>query len=315
MRWKRSKDVAASVRQRLLHKSRVQGEDFQLVLIKYVAERLLYRLSQSAYSEKFILKGAMLFSVWGGTPHRATRDLDLLGTGNNRIPALEEIFREICRIPVEDAGLEFLHETVRGEEIQEEQEYEGVRLSFRARLAEARIPLQVDIGFGDAVTPSAEIEKYPTLLDFPAPHLLVYPREAVVAEKFQAMVIFGIANSRMRDFFDIWFLSRHFEFFGTRLCSAIQATFDQRKTPLRAQTPLALTAAFYEDPDKQRQWQGLLHRLREVRQGLPFPAPGGPARHRKIGRVYRVPGVRRGLPGRAAPDREAIAPGILPPER
>lgn len=254
------RDVAASVRQRLLNRARERGEDFQLVLTYYAVERLLYRLSRSAHHERFVLKGAMLFSVWSGVPHRATRDLDLLGHGDNAVSALERAFREICRTTVEEDGLEFLEESVRGEEIRDEQDYQGVRLAFIARLAGARIPIRVDIGFGDAVSPPPETVKYPTLLDLPAPRLLAYPREGVVAEKFQTMVMLGIANSRMRDFFDVWYLAQQFEFVGARLCGAIQATFGRRKTSLPPQAPLALTAEFHGDRDKQLQWGAFLRR-------------------------------------------------------
>ena len=268
---KQPRDVAASVRQRLLNRSRERGEDFQLVLTYYTVERLLYRLSRSAHHERFVLKGAMLFSVWSGAPHRATRDLDLLGYGDSAVSALGNILREIFHTTVEEDGLEFLEESIRGQEIRDEQEYEGVRLTFIARLAGARIPIRVDIGFGDAVSPPPEMVRYPTLLDFPAPRLLAYPREGVVAEKFQAMVMLGIANSRMRDFFDLWFLAQRFEFAGPRLCRAIQATFDRRKTPLPLRVPLALTPEFHGDGNKQLQWRAFLRRagLEAHRTGLP----------------------------------------------
>jgi hypothetical protein len=201
------KDVAASVRQRLLNRSRERGEDFQLTLIYFALERLMYRLSRSAYRDRFILKGAMLFSVWSETPHRATRDLDLLRRGDHEMSVLIHEFQEICRTPIEDDGMAFLPESISGEKIREGDEYQGIRLTFEARLGVARIPIQVDIGFGDAVLPKPEPLDYPTLLDFPAPRLLAYPRETVIAEKFQSMVELGIANSRMKDFFDLWFLA------------------------------------------------------------------------------------------------------------
>ncbi|MBI4391296.1 MAG: nucleotidyl transferase AbiEii/AbiGii toxin family protein [candidate division NC10 bacterium] len=257
---KQPKDVAASVRQRLLNRARERGEDFQLVLTHYAVERLLYRLSRSAHHERFVLKGAMLFSVWSGVPHRATRDLDLLGYGDSAVAALERVFREICRTTVEEDGLEFPEASLRGEEIRDEQDYQGVRLAFLARLAGARIPIRVDIGFGDTVSPPPETVTYPTLLNFPAPRLLAYSREGVVAEKFQAMVVLGIANSRMRDFFDLWYLAQWFEFVGPRLCGAIQATFSRRKTPVPPHIPLALTAEFHRDRDKQLQWGAFLRR-------------------------------------------------------
>jgi predicted nucleotidyltransferase component of viral defense system len=254
------KNMAASVRDRLLKLAHERGEDFQLVLIHYALERLLYRLSQSKYRERFVLKGAMLFSLWTGEPHRATSDLDLLGRGDNEIEALTEVFREICAVRVDDDGLEFKTDSIRGEQIRDSQEYVGVRLTFETHLAAAHIPIQVDVGFGDAVSPAPETVEYPILLDLPAPRVLAYPREAVVAEKFQAMVALGIANSRMKDFYDLWMLARQFAFEGPKLSAAIRATFDRRQTPVPAEPPLAMTAMFHDDPTKQTQWSAFLQK-------------------------------------------------------
>jgi len=254
------KNLAASVRDRLLKLAHEHSEDFQLRLIHYGLERLLYRLGQSKYKDRFVLKGAMLFSLWAGEPHRVTRDLDLLGRGDSSVKDLETAFREICQTSVEDDGLEFVIDSIHGDEIAEDQEYPGVRLSFEARLAVAKIPIQVDIGFGDAVIPQPEIVEYPRMLDFPAPRVRVYPREAVVAEKFQAMVILGIANSRMKDFYDIWMLARQFAFDGSKLSAAVRATFDRRQTPIPPEPPLALTVAFHDDRTKQTQWSAFLQK-------------------------------------------------------
>ncbi len=254
------KDIVASVRQRLLTYSQERGEDFQLTLIYYALERLMYRLSRSAHRDRFILKGALLFSVWSHIPHRATRDLDLLGHGDPKVDALVQAFQEICRVPVEDDGLTFMAETISGREIREGDEYQGIRLSFEARLGVARIPIQVDIGFGDAVLPKPEPLEYPTILDFPAPRLLAYSRETVIAEKFQAMVELGIANSRMKDFFDLWFLAGQFDCDGGSLSRSIRATFARRKTSLPMVPPLCLTSEFSADRDKQAQWRGFLKR-------------------------------------------------------
>lgn len=255
-------NIAASVRQRLLDLARRRGTDFQLILIQYAVERLLYRFSRSAYKDRFILKGAMLFSAWSAEPFRATRDLDFLGKGENTVSAMAKVFREICKTAADGDGLEFLSDKIGGEEIRDEREYRGVRLSFEARLAGARIPVQVDIGFGDAVAPAAEMLEYPVLLDHPAPRLLAYPRETVVAEKFQAMVDLGMANSRMKDFFDIWVLALMFEFDGSRLTQGIRATFERRRTPIPVAPPLALTDEFYADPVKQIQWGAFLRKGR-----------------------------------------------------
>ncbi len=166
------RNLASSVRQRLLNLAKEKQKDFQLVLTRYALQRTMYRLSRSAHRSQFILKGTLLFSLWSDDPHRPTRDLDLLGRGTSNISRLEEIFREIITTQVEDDGLEFRKESVRGERIREDQEYEGARIHFEARLAAARITVQVDVGFGDAINPPAEEMEYPTLLDFPKPHLL-----------------------------------------------------------------------------------------------------------------------------------------------
>jgi len=265
-------DVAASVRQRLLNMAKDQGEDFQLVLTRFVLERLLYRLGRSEFRDQFILKGAMLFSLWGGTPHRATRDIDLLGFGESAIARHVQIFQTICLTRVEEDGVAFLPGSVRGIEIREDQEYYGVRITLEARLGKAWIPVQVDIGFGDAVTPAADDAEYPTTLDFPAPHLRIYPRETVVAEKFQAMVYLGMANSRMKDFYDLRIMGKTFPFEGKILAKAIEATFTRRKTALVDALPLALTAEFSEDPSKQTQWRAFIKRNQLAPADLSLPA-------------------------------------------
>lgn len=254
------RNLGASVRQRLLNIARRDGEAFDLVLTRYALERLLYRLGQSEYRNQFLLKGAMLFAVWGGEPHRPTRDVDLLGFGPRGLPQLENIFRDICRQPVEPDGLEFLPDTVRAVEIREAQEYQGVRALFEARLDNAVIPIQIDIGYGDAVTPAAEEITYPTVLDFAAPKLRAYPIYTVVAEKFQAMVWLGIANTRMKDFYDIWVIMQRFSFEGRILAEAIEATFARRNTPLPVEPPFALTHAFANDTAKQTQWNAFLRK-------------------------------------------------------
>jgi predicted nucleotidyltransferase component of viral defense system len=252
------RNLPASVRERLRKLAAARKEDFQLVLTRYGLERLLYRLSRSPHAELFILKGAMLFQLWTDQPHRPTRDLDLLGRGGNSIAEVVAAFRDVCNQAVEEDGLEFAAESVHGERIREDQEYEGIRVHCQARLENARIPLQVDVGFGDAVTPAATGVRYPTLLDFPAPTLRAYRRETVIAEKFQAMIFLGIANSRMKDFYDLWVLARDFAFDGSPLSRAIQATFRRRQTALPAAAPLALTAEFAADAVKRKQWQAFL---------------------------------------------------------
>ena len=204
----KSRNFAASVRQKLLNIANSTGEDFGLILTRYAVERLLYRLSQSKYHDQFVLKGAMLFQVWTNAPHRPTRDLDLLGFGDPSLEHCEEVFRELCQIPAEGDGLTFPADTVKAEKIKEGQDYEGVRVKFLARLGKVRIPVQVDVAFGDAVTPG--LINYPTPLDTPAPRIQSYPMNTVVAEKLEAIIRLGILNSRMKDFYDIWFLAGTF---------------------------------------------------------------------------------------------------------
>jgi predicted nucleotidyltransferase component of viral defense system len=253
------RDLAASVRQRLLNRARERGEDFQLVLTWYGIERLLYRLSQSPHSDDFVLKGAMLFSLWSGESHRPTRDLDLLGFGDAGVERVEAVLRVVCKVQCED-GMEFDADSVRGEEIRSPDEYEGVRIKLVTRLAAARVPLQVDVGFGDAVVPPPEPIEYPSLLDLPSPRLRAYPREVFVAEKLQALVELGIANTRMKDFYDLWMLARRFDFEGERLGQAIAATFERRRTPIPRETPLALTSEFHGDAAKRTQWRAFLRK-------------------------------------------------------
>jgi hypothetical protein len=215
------------------------------------------------------LKGAMLFSLWSEEVHRATRDLDLLGRGASEVARLESIFSEI--IEVEADGLEFVEASLRGARIREDQEYEGVRVQFDVRLASARIPLQIDVGFGDAITPAAEELIYPSLLNLSPPLLLAYPRETVVAEKFQAMVQLGIANSRMKDFYDLWVMSQQFEFAGALLAEVMRRVKVRRITAIPAEAPLALTAEFAEDAAKQKQWTGFMNRLQPTTRDLTLP--------------------------------------------
>ena len=257
-----SPEKAASVRQRLLNRSRAEGEDFQALLTRYVLERFLYRLGRSEHRERFVVKGAMLFVLWEGDLHRMTRDLDLLGFGSSAIPDVERAVREIVAARVEDDGVAFAPETVRGDLIREEQEYEGVRVTAEARVGSARVRLKVDVGFGDAITPEADEATFPTLLDAPPPILRAYPKETVVAEKLQAMVALGILNSRMKDFYDLWHLARHDAFDGPTLTEAVRATFARRTTSLPDDVPFALTDEFAADAGKQAQWQAFVRRGR-----------------------------------------------------
>ena len=254
-------NVAASVRARLLDLSRLRKVEFQLLLSEFAIERLLYRLGVSAYTDLFVLKGAMLFKLWPGGLHRATWDLDLHGRGANTVADVVAVARELCGIEAHD-GIVYDPASVAGEEIRALDEYAGVRVRLEARLAEARIPVQVDVGFGDAIPPAPVREHYPTLLDHPPPHVLVYPREAVVAEKLEAMVSLGVTNSRMKDFYDIHVLASSFAFEGPTLAQAIRATFERRRTPFPEAEPLVLTRDFLAAPERQTQWRAFLRRGR-----------------------------------------------------
>lgn len=255
-----TKDIGASVRARLLRLARERGEDFQLVLTRYANERLLFRLASSPHAGRFVLKGASLFTLWTGKPHRATRDLDLLGFGDSGVEHVREVFTVVLALDVSDDGVRFDLDTLSAGLIRDEQEYGGVRVEFVARVTNAQVRLQVDVGFGDAITPEATVVDFPALLDFPAPRLRAYPRETVVAEKLEAMVQLGMANSRMKDFYDLLVLARTFDFDGDLLTRAIRATFERRKTPLPTTTPVALTATFADDPTKKTQWSGFVRK-------------------------------------------------------
>jgi hypothetical protein len=265
------RDIAASVRQRLLDLARRRNEEFQTVLTRYGLERFLYRLAASPHADEFVLKGAMLFAVWTGEMHRATWDVDLLGRGDAGAGRIQKLFAGVCRARVEDDGLSFDEGSVRAERIREDQIYEGLRVRVAGHLGAARIQLQIDIGFGDAVRPPPRRLPFPTLLEMPAPVLKAYPREAVVAEKLQAMVALGMANSRMKDSYDLWTLATKFPFEGRVLADAVRATFTRRRTPLPADEPLALTDVFAGDAVKQVQWRAFVRRgrLRPDDPGLP----------------------------------------------
>lgn len=254
------KDVAASVRARLLHLARQRNEDFQLVLTRYASERMLFRLASSRYADQFVLKGASLFGLWTASPHRATRDIDLLGFGDPAEPHMRLVFAEILTMDVPDDGVQFDLDTLTVGPIREDLAYGGIRVEFVALIANAQAHMQVDIGFGDVVTPEAGLVEFPTLLDFPAPRLRAYPRETVMAEKLNAIVVLGMANSRMKDFFDIVVLARDFDFDGEVLTRAIRATFERRGTTLPKDLPVALTPAFTNDPAKNSQWTGFLRK-------------------------------------------------------
>ncbi len=254
-------NVAASVHQRLLNKARRENRPFNELLQVYAMERFLYRLSVSRHAEKFVLKGALMLTAWNAPISRPTMDIDLLGRTANDVDALVKIMREICGESVEADGLAFDPTTVAGQRIAEEAVYEGVRLRFRGALGNARITMQLDVGFGDVVEPSPRTVDYPTLLAMPAPRLPGYSRESTVAEKFEAMIKLGELNSRMKDFFDIWLLSKHFDFDGATLARAIGRTLAARGTDV-SHRPIALTPEFAELPGKPAQWRAFVLKTR-----------------------------------------------------
>jgi predicted nucleotidyltransferase component of viral defense system len=255
------KNVAESIRARLLNLSKERGDEFQLTLADYVIERFLYRLGQSPLRDRFVLKGAVLFRVWMGQSHRPTKDLDLLGRGSSELSEVADAIREVCLIEVSD-GVVFDLDGMKAERIREGAEYEGVRIRFRAELAAAQIPLQIDVGFGDTITPLPSLIAVPSVLGMDPPQVLAYPRETVVAEKLHAMVVLDISNTRMKDFYDLWFLSRSWPFQLIALADAIRATFEHRGTPLPIGTPFALTPEFHSDAQKSLQWRAFVKRLR-----------------------------------------------------
>jgi predicted nucleotidyltransferase component of viral defense system len=254
------KNIPASIRQRLLNKAHITNRSFNEILQYYAIERFLYRISRSRYAAKFILKGALLFIAWGTSPYRPTKDIDLLGFTMNELDAVERIFWELCDQEIETDGLIFDKETVKSERITEDADYQGVRINLIGYLGKAKIPLQIDIGFSDVVTPAPIVLKYPTILPMPVPTLRGYPPESVVAEKLQAMVYLGSVNSRMKDFYDLWIMAENFEFDGQRLQKAIINTFKRRNSTLPKETPVGLGESFASD--NQTQWQAFLLRLR-----------------------------------------------------
>lgn len=254
------RNIGASVRARLLDRARAERSDFQILLTRYALERLLYRLSVSVHRDRFILKGAMLFVTWVADPFRPTRDLDLLGHGDNDVEAIADAFRAICTERVTDDGVNFDGAALQAALIREEVEYGGVRVRTTATIDGARVPIQVDVGFGDAVTPAPVEIDYPTLLGAPAPHLRAYPVETVVAEKFQALVTLGMANSRLKDFYDLWLIAQTFELRQPTLVDAVRRTFERRRTALVADTPVGLTDEFAATWNAQ--WRAFLGRER-----------------------------------------------------
>jgi len=250
---------AESIRHRLRNELRARGEDVTLGLPRYAVERFLYRLGRSRHRERFVLKGATLFAIWG-TAYRPTRDIDFTGYGS---PAPQDVigaFRDICDTPDEVDPLVFDTATITAEPIRDGSEYDGLRIRIRARLGGSDILLQVDVGFGNAIVPGPEEREYRTILGDPPPRILAYPPESVVAEKLHAMVTLGERNSRYKDFYDLYAMAGAFRFDRSTLVRAVRATFERRATPVEAALPAALAAPFYSDSSRATQWRAYVGR-------------------------------------------------------
>jgi len=229
------------------------------VLQYFAMERFLYRLAQSPHANTFILKGALLLTAWQAPTSRPTLDIDLAGRTDNGLENIRTVVRSLCAIDVTEDGITFNAESVEVSRIEEDADYEGARARFDAILAGARVLLQIDVGFGDVIVPHPERLEYPTILNFPAPVLLAYPKESVVAEKLEALTVLGLINSRLKDYFDLWLLSKVYPFDGTVLAAAVEATFERRRTTIQA-LPIGLTEAFGRDPVRVTQWRAMRRR-------------------------------------------------------
>lgn len=251
---------AASIRARLLNVAKAQGVDFNQVLVRFALERILYRLTQSPHANRFLLKGALLFTLWYDMPHRATRDADLLGFGASDLESVAQVFREIAAVAVDD-GIVFDPASVSVEDIRKEAGYGGVRVVIAGELAKARCKTQIDVGFGDAVTPGPVNSVYPVLLgDMPAPRLRAYPSYTVVAEKLHAIALLGMTNSRVKDYFDLSVLLQRETFDADLLVQAIKATFERRGMVVPAELPVGLTDEFAHDASRQALWQAFVRK-------------------------------------------------------
>ncbi|MBN1982489.1 MAG: nucleotidyl transferase AbiEii/AbiGii toxin family protein [Chitinivibrionales bacterium] len=258
------KDISASVRARLLNLSKSTMRDFQELTIRYAVERFLARLAQSKYRDEFILKGAMLYIPWKLEDTRTTMDLDLLGFGNPDLENMKSVFQSICTTKIEDDGLTFIKDSITVNQIREESVYDGVRVIIQVKLGTMSIRLQVDVGFGDKVVPAPLNAEFPAIFAEQGPIIRLYSPETVIAEKFNAMVVLGMANSRMKDYYDIWILSRSFCFDSDTLGEAILQTFHKRQTVLPKIEPLGLSDDFVSNASKQTQWTGFIRKQKRL---------------------------------------------------
>ncbi|MBN8476990.1 nucleotidyl transferase AbiEii/AbiGii toxin family protein [Sulfuritalea sp.] len=255
-----TKNLAASVRARLLNIAKSEGSNFNQVLVRYALERFLYRLSQSPHADRFLLKGALLFTLWYDMPHRPTRDADLLGFGPSDLQSISQTFRDIASITVND-GITFDPESVIAEDIRKEAGYAGARVVITGELAKARCKTQIDIGFGDAVTPGPVQSEYPVLLDdFPAPRLRTYPVYTVISEKLHAIALLGMTNSRVKDYLDLWVMLDRESLNMNTLAQAISATFTRRGMAVPTDLPMGLSDEFVADPSRQALWAAFVRK-------------------------------------------------------
>ena len=254
------KNIGASVRERINNKAKADNVNTQFLLTRYALERMLYRLSVSEHRDSFLLKGALLFDLWYDVPLRPTRDIDLLGFGMAEIPHLFKVFEDLCDIEVED-GINFDPVSIKAEEIRKDANYSGTRVTVVGSIDGAKSTVQVDVGYGDAVTPAPEIATYPVMLeDMPAPELRVYPQYTVIAEKFEAIVSLGMANSRMKDYFDLWVLLRNADLQQEILEQAVEATFTRRDTAMPTEVPAGLRDRFAQDKTRIALWDAFVSR-------------------------------------------------------
>lgn len=255
---KEIKNIEASIKDRLKNKAKEENRPFAEILQYYGMERFLFRFSKSKYVDKFVLKGALLFAVWQISDRRTTLDIDFLARFDNEIKTIEKVVQDVCVINVDPDGLKFDARTVKGIKIKEDADYEGVRVKFIGFLDRAEIPMQIDIGFGDIVYPKTRVIDYPVILNFLKPHLNGYPQESVISEKFEAMIKLGLLNSRMKDFYDIWLMTRRFEFKGANIARAIKKTFNNRRTDMPNKKPLFADEIYDEESDRQMLWSAFL---------------------------------------------------------
>jgi hypothetical protein len=295
------KTSAVSVHHRLLNRARATSRPFNQLLQSFAIERFVYRLSRTPQADRFILKGALMLSAWSGSDTRPTMDIDLLGKIDNSWDAIVAVVKDACRRRVRPDGMSFDESSVSAVRITEEAKYEGVRVRLRANLGNARVALQIDVGFGDVIVPGPTRVVLPPLLDFPPPEMNGYSMESTIAEKFQTMVKLGVVKSRMKDFHDIWMLSNRFDFEGRVLSEAVSKTFENRRTPITVQ-PTALDPSFARDRFKKTRWLAFLGKsmleeppgaFEEVHAAIRAflgPVTAALAKGRTFRRAWRAPG-------------------------